>query len=226
MANRPRKRRPHGEFLTVPFAGRIPTQADKEAWLTTAHREFLRVLRAKYRSIEADDIAASESLRAAERIDHLIMAWSVKRYVRQRVNGSRALLDWKRSERVQRCEGARGTRMTLSLDAPLDHEDTRKGGMKAGTTVAEVIAAKQRSVDEHLAFGLIDRLLEILSDRERDIVLRVAVDGEAITEVAADLGLARETVSRIYNRALRTIRKERGDIAASYFGDDDILPPC
>ena len=226
MANRPRKYRPHGEFLTVPFAGRIPTEADKRAWLETAYREFLRVLRAKYKAMEADDIAANEVAQATEKIDELILTWTVKRYVRQRANGDRALLDWKRSERVQRCEGARGTRTTVSIDTPLNDADAARGRMKSGTTVAEVIAAKQTAVDEGVDSGLIERLLEVLDDRARHIVLRVAVDGATVIDVAAELRLARETVSRLYNRALRTIRSERGVAIATYLGDDEVQPPC
>ncbi|MFM7046056.1 MAG: sigma factor-like helix-turn-helix DNA-binding protein [Ilumatobacteraceae bacterium] len=92
--------------------------------------------------------------------------------------------------------------------------------------MADVIVAKKQAADERDAFGILDSLLDILDNRERDIVLRVAIDGEAIIDVAADLGLARETVSRIYNRALRRIRDERGFAIAAYFGDDDIQPPC
>ena len=64
------------------------------------------------------------------------------------------------------------------------------------------------------AFSERDELLEAallkVSPRQRMLVLRVKVAEDTVAEVAADLGITRETASRDLNAAMRAIAAELG----------------
>lgn len=199
-----------------------PTEAERSAWLEELHREITRRARAAHGPARADDIASNEVVRAAEKLDRLMAKWTPARYARQRINRGRALLDWQRTDRVQRGEGARGTRKVKHLDAP-----TRKAKREGGSTTLLDILADDRedsldcAADRLFAQGLVRPLLAVLTDAERTLVDLIHGDGLTVLEAAEKVGVVRETASRAYNRALRKLLAAY----AEQF-DGEIEPPC
>ena len=81
-----------------------------------------------------------------------------------------------------------------SIDAPLGSTED------SGTLLHELGEESQR-IDQLDANEALDHYLELLDDRERDILLR-RTNGETLTEIGSRHGLARERIRQIYNRAL------------------------
>ena len=95
---------------------------------------------------------------------------------------------------------------TLSMDAPLS-EDT-------GTSVGDLVPSRYRTDDsldkESLHQDIAAILNHILTAKEREIILRsfgIGCKEEGLEDIGVSLGLSRERVRQIREKALRTIRR-------------------
>ena len=95
---------------------------------------------------------------------------------------------------------------TLSMDAPLS-EDT-------GTSVGDLVPSHYRTDDsldkESLHQDIAAILNHILTAKEREIILRsfgIGCKEEGLEDIGVSLGLSRERVRQIREKALRTIRR-------------------
>ena len=95
---------------------------------------------------------------------------------------------------------------TLSMDAPLS-EDT-------GTSVGDLVPSPYRTDDsldkESLHQDIAAILNHILTAKEREIILRsfgIGCKEEGLEDIGVSLGLSRERVRQIREKALRTIRR-------------------
>ena len=98
------------------------------------------------------------------------------------------------------------TNKTLSMDAPLS-EDT-------GTSVGDLVPSRYRTDDsldkESLHQDIAAILNHILTAKEREIILRsfgIGCKEEGLEDIGVSLGLSRERVRQIREKALRTIRR-------------------
>jgi RNA polymerase sigma factor (sigma-70 family) len=60
-------------------------------------------------------------------------------------------------------------------------------------------------VDTRLA---VEQLLTVLSDRQREVIVRIHLDGETGREVAADWGVTESAVSQVHTKAMGRMRRE------------------
>lgn len=100
----------------------------------------------------------------------------------------------------------------LSLDAPFDESE--------GNSLLDVLNDPQSDtvgsdyIDNGSLRGELGRLLAILSDREREILVRFFGIGseysQSLDDIADDLGLTRERVRQIKENALRKLRSKEG----------------
>ena len=97
---------------------------------------------------------------------------------------------------------------TLSMDAPLS-EDT-------GISVGDLVPSRYRTDDsldkESLHQDIAAILNHILTAKEREIILRsfgIGCKEEGLEDIGVSLGLSRERVRQIREKALRTIRRSK-----------------
>lgn len=100
----------------------------------------------------------------------------------------------------------------LSLDAPFDESE--------GNSLLDVLNDPQSDtvgsdyIDSGSLKGELTRLLAVLSDREREILVRFFGIGseysQSLDDIADDLGLTRERVRQIKENALRKLRSKEG----------------
>ena len=206
---------------------------------------FERAIRAMLRGApadELDDVVSTEVLRVAEGYEH----YSVKfpdpvhlAYVRGEER--RALWDWRRGQAVQRGAGARFGREVISLSKTylppkvkvqcqmtgdiVNDWDRRKPNQvdhRAGEEgVAKGPSVEAQALDPMIRQQLLATLTAGLSDTDRYIFEEVVGRGRKQAQVAAEVGLTRETVNRRLNEALRKMRElaaselVAGELAAS-----------
>lgn len=185
------------------------------------HKTVMSIALRTRRFDDAQDIAQSVVLGFLRSPQRVMADYPTpERYAAVRTR--HAMLDWQRSERTQRCEGARITR-----DSSGDFRKSREwvsGSLPVGESGGELfdhVGAAVPSIDDGVVNGVeARRLLEVLtgalSAGDRDLLLMV--DGLAIpiTEVAQQVGRARETINRRVSAARAVVRSmaERLDHAA------------
>lgn len=188
-------------------------------------RWLVRFLAPHARGNELDDIIGRESTELCEKLDATMTAYPDPRaYALTRTYGQRAVLDWRRRERVQRCEGAE-----IAFD---DHGHRTKGNyVDSFDTVAlrndnddvvtlyDLFVAEafdlEIAVDE-MVLDRIDRAafmadvrtaaLGLLTESERRALELVVERGLQVIEAAAEAGVTRETMGRQRDRAIDKIR--------------------
>jgi len=204
----------------------LPTRAElRGAYVAEVDRWLLRLLQGRCTHSEFDDIISRENLELCDKLDDTMVKYPDPRgYALTRSYGQRAVLDWRRRERVQRCEGAeiefdefghrtKGNTVD-SFDTVAFHTDNDDT-----VTLYDLFAADaldlELSVEEQAVTGLdlasfMEAVravaLELLSDDEQRAVELVVVRGLQVVEAAAEAGVARETMGRQRDRAVAKLR--------------------
>jgi RNA polymerase sigma factor (sigma-70 family) len=200
-----------------------------------AFQRRLRVLLGRHRVIDIDDVVQAESLALLGKLAAIIAAYPRPEiYAAVRARGGRAAIDYGRTESAQRGAGAihkfdedghrlKGRQIVsgdgIHHDAHRNHYDERPGTRGPNGTYFDVHAclipdhgaqfAEQAAMSEQLRQALLRATPE-----QRTVLLLVDGHGYTVTEVAAHLGVARETVSRRRTKAFQAAR------------GDDLRPPC
>ena len=192
---------------------------------------FERAIRAMLRGApadELDDVVSTEVLRVAEGYERHLARFPdpfLLAYVRG--YKQRALWDWRRGQAVQRGAGANFGREVLPLaktylpptvkvkcqvsgkmvndfdrqkSNQINHRESEHGVAKGPSVEAQVL-------DPMIRQQLLATLTAGLSDTDRYIFEEVVGRGRKQAQVAAEVGLARETVNRRLKEALRKMRE-------------------
>jgi RNA polymerase sigma factor (sigma-70 family) len=174
-------------------------------YCTILHDSVVSIIRRTWSGHDAFDIAQNLVERVL-RSPGAVMAVFPDPLVYASVCARNAGLDFDRTERGQRCEGARLTtnaagergraRTWLSGDRAMSDGDVRLFDTVADGSVDFVDAL----VESDEAKERLDVCLRGLSQTERDLLHRVDGHGMYITEVAATVGIRRETLNRRLTR--------------------------
>ena len=192
---------------------------------------FERAIRAMLRGApadELDDVVSTEVLRVAEGYERHLAKFPdpfLLAYVRG--YKQRALWDWRRGQAVQRGAGAKFSREVISLSKTylppkvkvqcqmtgdmVNDWDRRKPNQvdhRAGEEgVAKGPSVEAQALDPMIRQQLLATLTAGLSETDRYIFEEVVGRGRKQAQVAAEVGLTRETVNRRLNEALRKMRE-------------------
>jgi DNA-directed RNA polymerase specialized sigma24 family protein len=171
-------------------------QARIDAYCNAVHREALR-LATRRRGFEADDVAQDvvlEFLLNPEKI----MAKHPLPEMFARAATKNTGYDWRRSESIQRGEGARRGRQVISWD--LFAETVKDGSRELGYSVdpAEVALG---------VVGAQEILGHVDDDIQRATLVRTAVFNDRVTEVAMDEDIDHSNVSRRNSQTKKHLRK-------------------
>ena len=195
----------------------------------------LRALLGRHSVVDIDDVVQAECLALLGKLAATVADYPrPETYAAVRARGGRAAIDYGRTESSQRGAGAvhqfddEGRRIKgrqivngdgVHHDACHDHYDDRPGKRGAKGTYFDVHAyripdhgaeyADQAVVSEQLRQALLRA-----TPAQRTVLLLVDGYGYTVTEVAAYLGVARETVSRQRSKAYRAVR------------GGELQPPC
>jgi RNA polymerase sigma factor (sigma-70 family) len=195
---------PTGTRTGTPTGADAPSVETIEAYAAALRRSVVRALgvRVPPGGFGVDDIAQEVVLAFLENPVR-IMATYREPWIYARASVASRIVDLGRRERAQRGEGSRlvethdgraPRRVVVCLDATGNAVDLE----------AE-LAELARGVDEIVLDRLtVDELLAVLTPTERWLLERVEGGLYTVTEIAAVLGLARETVSR----RLSTVRRQ------------------
>jgi DNA-directed RNA polymerase specialized sigma24 family protein len=195
------------------------------------HRAIVRILSNK-RPHDADDIASMAvedflGLPVAEQ--HRIMVHRPAAVAQARLVLSHTAFDFDRDNRIQTCRGARlfddgeggrrPGRVWISGDAHFGRDDDSPSlfdlcASSATGDVADVVI-DQLTCDERL-----EQLFAGVSPADRQLLLRVDGNGEQVKDIAAELGRARETLSRRISKIRAMVeenaaRMKTGDMPTS-----------
>ena len=186
---------------------------------------------------ELDDVVSTEVLRVAEGYERHLAKFPdpfLLAYVRG--YKQRALWDWRRGQAVQRGAGANFSREVLPLAKTylpptvkvkcqvsgkmVNDFDRRKSNQinhRAGEhDVARGPSVEAQALDPMIRQQLLATLTAGLSDTDRYIFEEVVGRGRKQAQVAAEVGLTRETVNRRLKEALRKMRElAASELAAS-----------
>ena len=171
-------------------------QARIDAYCNAVHREALRLATPR-RGFEADDVAMEvvlEFLLNPEKI----MAKHPLPEMFARAATKNTGFDWRRSESIQRGEGARRGRQVISWD--LFAETVKDGSRELGYSVdpAEVALG---------VVGAQEILGHVDDDIQRATLVRTAVFNDRVTEVAMDEDIDHSNVSRRNSQTKKHLRK-------------------
>lgn len=165
--------------------GAAPSQqAREEAFCAEVHREAFRLASGENRGFDADDVAQQVVVKFLTDT-----AGNMARFpngtVFARAATSNTGTDLWRREAVQRCQGANGTRVWLSLNIKDEEYQKRlrlPGEDPADTAVGNIAAQE--------ILGAVD------NDRDRLILAQRALNNDRVGEIAADHGVNHATASR------------------------------
>ncbi len=162
------------------------------------------ILRRRYTFLDIDDIVGRELLALWKQIDQRMATFpNPGIYAHVRAMADRAFISHQRTEQSQRGEGARGGRTVTSINDATSWSDGRDARDR-DETIDDFV--NRSDIDARLRASLLG-----LSVRERQVLLLVDGHGFSVTEAAHELGVARETVSRVRSAAYRRL---------------DVQPPC
>ena len=171
-------------------------QARRDAYCDAVYREALRLATGR-RGLEADDVAQDVVLKVLLN-PKKVMAEYPDPETFARAATKHTGYDWRRSESIQRGEGARGGRQVMSLDllTKTVKEDSRELGY---------------SVDPaEVALGIVgaqEILGHVDDDIQRATLVRTAVFNDRVTEVAKDEDVDHSNVSRRISQTTKHVRK-------------------
>jgi RNA polymerase sigma factor (sigma-70 family) len=95
---------------------------------------------------------------------------------------------------------------SLSIEYLAERADSSGDQIDLGLPVPDPRAEHAYAeVDTRLA---VEQLLTILSDRQREVIVRIHLGGETGREVAADWGVTESAVSQVHTKAMRCMRRE------------------
>lgn len=210
----------------------LPTHDEQRSdYAETVNRWMFRLLAGRCSHSEFDDIIGRENDELCAKLDSTMVKYPDPRaYALTRTYGQRAVLDWRRRERVQRCEGAeiefdefgRRTKGNTvdSFDMPVagtDGSDT--------ITLHDLFAAEALDIDASiedlvvdgidraaLVASILDAARVLLSPGEQRAIELVVSQGLQVVEAAAEAGVARETMGRQRDRAVAALRNAFGTL--------------
>lgn len=207
-----------------------PTTRTADSYVEAVQRAVVRVLGrlGVHAAAAADDVAQEVALALLANPDRL--ATVMQRYpdpvAYARARAAHAFAQWERAMRADRGEGARlvvradgslqAARTVIAGDAPLPGGDGRHWDLLGGDPdpaeeLVEFLARWPRVV------AFIDTLAPV----DREIVVLVLGYGFQVTEVAARLGIARETAARRLSRIRRRLDAVRGNMVAEMSDSSD-----
>ncbi len=168
-------------------------------WLNAVREAAFRKARASGHTMDDSlDIAQEVALYAWERSETLMQAYPIPgvfaaaRYLH-------AMIGWRRVQGRQRGEGVAFHRSVDSLEVLRENREESHVGDDSSTDIAvEVI--RRLEAEELERF-----LRDLLDPRSMMWLVAVKGHGRSVASVAEEAGVARETVSRCVNRALRLL---------------------
>lgn len=178
------------------------------AWIDALMRAVIRAVAGR-RAADADDIGAAAVTQFLGN-DAAVRAAIIARYpdavVYGRIIARHAMVDHDRRQRVQRGEGARIFRDASGLTRPGRVATSGDAtGADGAPSVFDRTADNGPAVEEHVvdqldALTQLAGLLHDFTDGDRDLLLRIDGHGQPIIDVAAAMGIRRETLSRRLSR--------------------------
>ena len=211
----------------------VRRQPATETWVTAVQRFVVRELIrwGQRHAVDAADDVAQEVVVALLAVPDRLEA-IVERYpepaVYARVRARHAFTQWERAMRADRGEGARlvcdadgqlhAARTVVAGDAPLPGGEGDHWGLVGGHD-----DPTDDLVDLLSKWGKAVEFIDGLAPTDREIVVLVLGFGYQVTEVAARLGIARETAARRLSRIRRQIDAWRANMEAemSAWADDE-----
>lgn len=183
----------------------IDTPTEAFAVLTEAQSDYLEAFwcaqarylgaRTHFRGLEVGDILGFCSLALTANIaNKMARNPNPTTYAIQRLFSGTE--DLRRRERAQAGAGAYGTRRAVT-------------GHAADAALESYVAVGDADLaDEACERALLEDALASIDEDLRDLLVRIDGEGYSVAEVAKQIGLARETVSRKHTRALKAVRLE------------------
>lgn len=217
--------------VEIPASCLSTLEEKRSDYAITVDRWMLRLLVGRCSHSELHDIIGRENDELCGKLDSTMAKYPDPRaYALTRTYGQRAVIDWRRRERVQRCEGAEigfdefGHRTKGNTVDSFDMVVVGTEGADA-ITLYELFAADALDLDvpiEDLVIDGIDRAtivdsireaaLALLSPDERRALELVIDQGLQVVEAAAEAGVARETMGRQRDRAIAALRNAFGTL--------------
>ena len=171
------------------------------AWISEFQRCMARRLRGTASYDTIDEVIGREMLKVHEHFARIGHRWTAARYAQHRAAGARAIIDMLRTDGAQRGEGARHTRTVEALDAAFALVDSGD----ADYTLHDLYGSDDSGYADVDARDLLTAALLGLTPRQREVVYLVDGIGHPVTDVAASLGITRETASRALSVARRRL---------------------
>lgn len=199
----------------------MPTSLMLDTYVTAVQRAIVRVLArcGGHAAAAADDVAQEVALALLATPGRLAVV--MQRYpdpvAYAKARAMHAFTQWERAMRADRGEGARlvarpdgslrPARAIIAGDAPLPGGDGNHW---------DLVAARHDPTDDLIeilaGWPEVVRFLDTLDPTDREIVVLVIGFGYQVTEVAARLGIARETAARRLSRIRRRLEAQRGNM--------------
>lgn len=208
--------------------------AEVEAYATRLLRSAERLAQhiVKTGDDDRDDIVGIITQRFVENRDHAMDHYTPERFVRAAAR--QAGITFQRKERVQRSEGVRLQQIVEHTQGgPIGYWQKRRTYVSGYSPVLDgdgvlFDSARDRSVDVENTVveaeyhrKVAQACLSVLSDRDRALLYLVDAQGIPVADVAEQMGLARETVSRLVNAARRKVRAQHATLFGEWSDEQD-----